>query len=114
MNVLFTRALARRLAGTGVTANCLHPGFVATRFGDQAGGLYAVGIRLAKLSALTPEQGAETLVHLASSPDVAQQTGGYYGKSRLETPHANAQDDTAAEQLWAESERISGIAFPST
>jgi NAD(P)-dependent dehydrogenase (short-subunit alcohol dehydrogenase family) len=111
-NVLFTRALARRLAATGVTANCLHPGFVATRFGDQAGGLYAAGIRLAKLSALTPEQGAETLIYLASSPEVAGQSGGYYGKCRLETPSAGAQDDAAAEQLWAESERIAGISFP--
>ena len=110
-NVLFTRALARRLAGTGVTANCLHPGFVATRFGDQAGGLYALGIRFAKLSALTPEQGAETLLYLASSPAVADQTGGYYGKSRLETPSAEAQDDATAEKLWAESERIAGIRF---
>ena len=94
-----------------MTANCLHPGFVATRFGDQAGGLYALGIRFAKLSALTPEQGAETLVYLASSPAVADQTGGYYGKSRLETPSAEAQDDAAAEKLWAESERIAGITF---
>ena len=110
-NVLFTRALARRL--TGVTANCLHPGFVATRFGDQAGGWRTLAIRIAKLGALTPEQGAQTLIYLTSSPEVAEKTGGYYGKSRLETPSADAQDAAAAEKLWAESERISGIAFPS-
>ena len=112
-NVLFTRALARRLAGKGVTANCLHPGFVATRFGDQAGGLHAIGIRLAKLGAITPEQGAQTLVYLASSPEVAATTGGYFGKSRLETASPGGQDDAAAEQLWAESERIAGISFRS-
>jgi NAD(P)-dependent dehydrogenase (short-subunit alcohol dehydrogenase family) len=109
-NVLFTRALARRL--TGVTANCLHPGFVATRFGNQAGGWRTLAIRIAKLGALTPEQGAQTLVYLASSPEVAGQTGGYYGKSRLETPSADAQDANAAEKLWAESERIARIPFP--
>src|SRR5262249_7133449 len=67
-NVLFTRELARRLAGSGVTANSFTPGFVATRFGDQAGGLYALGVRFAKLFAKRPETGAETLVHLCTSP----------------------------------------------
>src|ERR1700738_3062627 len=69
-NILFTREVARRLADRGVTVNSFTPGFVATRFGDQAGGLYAAGVRLAKLFANTPESGAETLAHLASSPDV--------------------------------------------
>ncbi len=72
-NILFTRALARRLAGTGVTANCLHPGFVATRFGDQAGGWMSLAIRAAKLFAISPDKGAETIVYLATSPEVASQ-----------------------------------------
>src|SRR6202040_2279805 len=59
-NILFTRELARRLHGTGVTANCLHPGFVATRFGDESGGLISRFVGLAKLFAISPEQGAET------------------------------------------------------
>src|SRR5205807_9662197 len=77
-NILFTRELARHLAGTGVTANSLHPGFVATRFGNQTGGLISFGICIGKRFALSPEQGAETLVFLASSPQVAGVTGGYF------------------------------------
>src|SRR5215469_13211259 len=81
-NILFTRELARRLAGTGVTANCLHPGFVATRFGAENGGLFALVLSLAKNFALSPEQGAETLVYLASSPEVAGVSGQYFYKCR--------------------------------
>jgi NAD(P)-dependent dehydrogenase (short-subunit alcohol dehydrogenase family) len=108
-NILFTRELARRLAGTGITANCLHPGFVATRFGNQAGGLISYGIRIAKLFAISPEEGAETIVHLATSPEVAKISGGYFYKSRPATPTAEAQDDAAAKRLWAESARTAGI-----
>jgi NAD(P)-dependent dehydrogenase (short-subunit alcohol dehydrogenase family) len=64
-NILFTRELARRLHGTAVTANCLHPGFVATRFGDQSGGLVSPLVWLAKCFAISPDKGAETIVHLA-------------------------------------------------
>src|SRR5262249_31584040 len=74
-NILFTRELARRLAGRGVTANSFTPGFVATRFGDQAGGLYAAGVRIAKLFASSAEKGAETLVYLATSPEAANVSG---------------------------------------
>ena len=108
-NILFTRELARRLAGTGVTANCLHPGFVATRFGDQSGGLISFGIRIAKQFALSPQQGAETLVYLASSPDVANVTGNYFCQCRPATPSREAQDDAAAQRLWAETARLAGI-----
>ncbi len=113
-NVLFTRELAWRLGDSGVTANCLHPGFVATRFGDQAGGWQSLAIRLAKVGAITPEQGAETLVYLASSPEVARRTGGYYGQCRPKTPSAQALDSAAAKRLWAESERIAGLSFSSS
>jgi NAD(P)-dependent dehydrogenase (short-subunit alcohol dehydrogenase family) len=64
-NILFTRELARRLHGTGVTANCLHPGFVATRFGDQSGGLVSRLVWLAKFFAISPAKGAETIIYLA-------------------------------------------------
>src|SRR6266571_1296109 len=68
-NILYTRELARRSAGTRITANCLHPGFVATRFGDQSGGLLSYGVRIAKTFALSPEKGAETIVYLASASE---------------------------------------------
>jgi len=75
-NILYTRELARRLAGSGVTANSLHPGFVATRFGDESGGFFAYVVRAAKLvSAISVEKGAETLVYLASSPEIATISG---------------------------------------
>jgi NAD(P)-dependent dehydrogenase (short-subunit alcohol dehydrogenase family) len=76
-NILFTRELARRLRGTGVTANCLHPGFVATRFADESGGLISRFAGLAKLLAISPEKGAETIFYLASSPAIAATTGRY-------------------------------------
>jgi retinol dehydrogenase 12 len=99
--------LSRRLAAQRVTANSLHPGFVATRFGDQAGGLYAVGIRISKLFfALTPEAGAETLVYLASSPEVATVSGVFFHECRPGKLSAEAQDDAIAQRLWQESERL--------
>ena len=109
-NILFTRELARKLAGTGVTANCLHPGFVDTRFGDQAGGAFSMVVRVAKNFALTPQKGAETMIYLASSPEVANVTGQYFYKSKPATPTREAQDDTKAERLWKETARLAGMA----
>jgi NAD(P)-dependent dehydrogenase (short-subunit alcohol dehydrogenase family) len=109
-NILFTRELARRLAGTGVTANCLHPGFVATRFGEQTGGLISFGVRVAKHFALSPQQGAETLTYLASSPEVANVTGEYFDKCRPIQPSRDAQDDEMARRLWAESAQLAHLA----
>ena len=109
-NILFTRELARRIAGTGITANCLHPGFVATRFGDSARGPLRVGIALAKrLFALSPEAGAKTLVYLASSPEVTGRTGGYYSDCAPAVPSAAAQSEENAQRLWELSRRIAGI-----
>jgi NAD(P)-dependent dehydrogenase (short-subunit alcohol dehydrogenase family) len=109
-NILFTHELARRLDGTGVTVNCLHPGFVATRFGENNGGLFRLGIKIAKrIAAITPERGAATSLYLAASPEVASSTGGYYEKCQPATPSAAAQDDVAARRLWQESARIAGI-----
>src|SRR5476649_2919471 len=87
-NILFTRELARRWSGTGITANCLHPGFVATRFGDGSSGFLSSVVRIAKIFAITPEKGAETIVYLASSPDVAASSGEYFYKCRPATPTA--------------------------
>jgi retinol dehydrogenase 12 len=109
-NILFTRALARRVAGEGIAAYSYHPGFVATRFGDASGGMTALAVRLAKLFALSPEAGAETLIYLASAPQIDGASGDYFHKCKKATPSAAAQDDASAERLWAESARIAGFA----
>jgi NAD(P)-dependent dehydrogenase (short-subunit alcohol dehydrogenase family) len=109
-NILFTRELARRLQGTGVTANCLHPGFVATRFGSEVGGAIGLLFPVAKLFGRRPEKGAETIVHLAASPDVVAESGSYFFDCRKTRPSTAAQDDEAAFQLWTASEKLAGLA----
>jgi NAD(P)-dependent dehydrogenase (short-subunit alcohol dehydrogenase family) len=113
-NILYTRELARRWAGTGVTANSLHPGFVATRFADQSGGLFSHIVRMAKIFAISPEKGADTIVYLASSPEVADVSGGYFYKCRPATPSKEAQDDAVAKRLWLESARLGGLESQSS
>jgi NAD(P)-dependent dehydrogenase (short-subunit alcohol dehydrogenase family) len=108
-NILFTRELARRLRGTGVTANCLHPGFVATRFADESGGLISYLTWLAKFFAISPIQGAKTIIYLASSPDVPQMTGQYFYECRPVKPSSEAQDDRSALLLWERSRDLAGI-----
>ena len=110
-NILFTRELARRLDGTSVTANCLHPGFVGTRFGQNNASniflkLLARGIMAFGLS---PEEGAKTIIHLASSPDVATISGEYFYKCKVDEPTQAAQDDAAAKRLWEVSSKLSGV-----
>jgi NAD(P)-dependent dehydrogenase (short-subunit alcohol dehydrogenase family) len=109
-NILFTRELARRWAGQGVIANCLHPGFVATRFGDRSGGLLSGVVRVGKaLFAISPEKGAQTIVYLASSPEVNAISGEYFYKCQPATPTAGGRDDEAAKRLWDESAKLAGI-----
>lgn len=109
-NVLFTRELARRLAGTGVTANCLHPGVIATEFGagGDLRGLNAWMFRVLKWFLPGPERGASTSVYLASSPDVAETTGRYFADCKPKRPSRLATDDALAGALWRESERLVG------
>jgi len=110
-NILFTRELARRIAASRITANCLHPGFVATRFGDNTGGALRAGLAIAKrLFALSPEEGAKTMVYLASSPQVAGQSGGYYERCAPAAPSAAARNDADARRLWEVSAAIAGMA----
>jgi NAD(P)-dependent dehydrogenase (short-subunit alcohol dehydrogenase family) len=108
-NMLFTRELSRRWAPKGVTANSLHPGFVDSRFGDASGGILSRTLRLGKIFAISPEKGAETIVYLASAPDVAHVSGEYFCKCRPVTPAKAAMDDAAAKRLWAMSEEIAQI-----
>jgi NAD(P)-dependent dehydrogenase (short-subunit alcohol dehydrogenase family) len=109
-NILFTLELARRLDGTGVTANCAHPGMVRTGFGRESRPLMKVGITIARPFMASPERGADTIVYLASSPDVAGQTGGYYVKRQRREPSAAARDDAVARKLWELSEEMTGLA----
>jgi len=105
-NILFTRELARRLGGTGVTANCLHPGVVATRFASESGGWFSRLIGLARPFMISPEAGADTIIFLASSPEVAKVSGGYFAKRKPASLSAAARDDALAAKLWAASEAL--------
>jgi NAD(P)-dependent dehydrogenase (short-subunit alcohol dehydrogenase family) len=108
-NILFNRELARRTPA-GVTANALHPGFVATRFGDNSGGLMRTVLKVAKpIGAISPEEGAKTIIYLASSPAVANITGEYFYQCKITTPTKEAENDADARRLWEISERLAGL-----
>ena len=115
-NILFTTELAKRLEGTGVTVNSLHPGSVATgyaRDGDTTG-FMAWGVKVYALLpiSLTPEKGARTSVYLCSSPEVVGVSGRYFAKCKEKTPSANARDKAAATRLWEVSEALVGDGAP--
>ncbi len=111
-NVLFTYELARRLEGTGITVNCLHPGFVNTRFGrdgDLSGPLAKLLPLIAPLMGRTPERGADTAVYLASDPQFERVTGKYFD-TRKDTRSSRESYDTAtAQRLWTVSEEMTGL-----
>jgi NAD(P)-dependent dehydrogenase (short-subunit alcohol dehydrogenase family) len=107
--VLFTRELARRWAGRQVTANAVHPGEVATRFGYQAGGLIPYAFALIHLFGSSPEKGARRLVRLASAAEYAGMTGRYFYKEKLARPNPQAEDDGNAERLWQATARLAEI-----
>jgi NAD(P)-dependent dehydrogenase (short-subunit alcohol dehydrogenase family) len=109
-NVLFTRELARRLAGTAITANALHPGLVSSRFGNQSGGLVSPAFWIIKLLfGVSPERGARTIVFLASSPDVARISGSYFERCRPVLPGRQAENSDDARRLWTETETLTGV-----
>jgi len=109
-NILFTVELASRLAGSGVTANCLHPGVVATNiftaFGGRTGKIFTVLLRPFMLS---PTDGAKTSIYLASSPEVANVTGKFFDKCREVAPTPAAQDAVAAKRLWDISAKLTRL-----
>lgn len=103
-NILFTSELARRIEGSGVTANSFHPGFVATAFGENNGPLMSIGMRVSHLFARKPDQGADTLVWLADSPDVSGISGAYFVDRHEVRPSHAARDAETAAHLWQVSE----------
>jgi len=109
-NVLFTAELARRLAETGVTVNCVHPGTVATQIWTRAPWFARPIIAVRKLFMLTPEQGGDTIVHLAASPDLEGQSGGYYENNCRVQPSRLAQDQALAKKLWDVSAQLVKLA----
>jgi NAD(P)-dependent dehydrogenase (short-subunit alcohol dehydrogenase family) len=110
-NIMFTYALARRLAGSGVTANALHPGVVATHIYRSTNGLFnSMTKAVMPIFALSPEKGAETSVYLASSPEVATVSGQYFYKCKPKRSSQASYDVAAQERLWQVSEQLTGLA----
>jgi len=108
-NLYFMRELARRLTGTGITVNALHPGWVATGLGANNGLVGKLLIPLQKPFARSPKKGAESSIFLASSPAVEGVSGHYYFNCREHKPSQAVQDDDAAKRLWQISENACGI-----
>ena len=108
-NVMFTYELARRLAGTGITANVLHPGVVRTRFAAEDPGRMRGLIPIARLFMKTPERGAATPVYLASSPEVEGVTGRYFVNSKPTRSAELSYDTHAAARLWSVSSKLVGL-----
>lgn len=109
-NILFTRELARRERDAGVTANAFHPGFVGSDFATNNGLFAKVAMTLGRPFARSIERGAETGVYLCSSPDVADVTGEYFYDMKPHGASSAARNDADAQRLWAESERLTGLA----
>jgi retinol dehydrogenase-14 len=108
-NVLYTRLLAQKLEGTGVTVNCLHPGAVATGIWSRAPAwtkpiIWVIG----KFSFISAEEGGRRIVQLVTSPELSGTTGKYFEDGKVVDPAPKARDDALARRLWQESERLIG------
>lgn len=108
-NILFTYELARQLTGTGVTANSLNPGVVATRMLADYMGIPLAGADLASTFGAKPEEGAETSIYLASSPEVESVTGMYFERKQPIASSRASHDEAAARRLWEVSQRLTGL-----
>lgn len=105
-NVLFTYELAERLEGTGVTANTMHPGAVSTNFGSTGTGPFTLIFRVLKPFMRSPEKGAETLIWLASAPELKGVSGRYYSDLKEIPSHPQSYEPSARKRLWAASEEL--------
>ena len=112
-NILFTRSLADKLAGQGITVNCLHPGAVATSLGGNNQGVLSKLVPfLLKPFFRSPQQGAATSIYLCSSDEVNTVSGAYFVKCKQTQPKPWARDDDAAQRLWKYSEKSIGFSYP--
>ncbi len=103
-NILFTKKLSDLTSKNNITVNCLHPGFVKTEFGKNNKGFVSLAIKLLmNFFAITVEEGAKTIIHLANSEDVKDITGKYYYKSKIKQPSQYAENKSSADQLWNKS-----------
>jgi retinol dehydrogenase 12 len=109
MNIWFTRVLAQRLARTGVTANCVAPGFIHTGLGREARGAFGLFLKLVRPFQKPPEHGAARVMHLAAAADLNTVTGAYFNNGKQATPSALARDDKAASRLWEVSTELCGL-----
>ncbi len=107
--VLFTYELARRLEGTGVSANCLHPGVVGTNLGSGVSGVFGVTVRALKPLMKSPEKGAQTSVYLASSPEVEGVSGRYFAKKAEARSSDASYDERLARRLWEASADLTNL-----
>ncbi len=107
-NVLFTYALARRLRGSGITVNAVHPGVVNTGFAKNTGGLLGAAWALMRPFLITPEKGARTSLRVASDPGLDGVTGRYFSHGRPKVSSAESRDEAVQERLWALSLRQVG------
>jgi retinol dehydrogenase-12 len=108
-NILFTYELARRLEGTGIMANALHPGFVATNFGRNSRSITAMFFRILQLAAISPEEGSQTIIYLATSPQVKDITGEYFVRQKAVRSSPPSYDRAAAERLWQVSAELTRL-----
>lgn len=108
-NLYFTYELARRLAGKGVTANALHPGFVATNLGRTDGSLVSLFFRMIQVGAISPEEGAKTMVYLAASPAIEGVSGKYFNRCKIVPSSRVSYDQQTARLLWDASLKMTGL-----
>ncbi len=111
--VLFTQELARRLAGTGITANCCHPGHVQSNIWPDAGGLYGLAMRISSRFRISAEEGAVPVVRLADDPELTGVSGAYFDRMARQDLPARLTDRDAAVQLWKESAELVGLGSES-
>ncbi|NJN16036.1 MAG: SDR family oxidoreductase [Oscillochloris sp.] len=105
-NILFSYELARRLEGSGVTVNALHPGFVASNFGSSIGGPMGFVFRMLRPIAITPEKGAQTSIYLASAPELETITGKYFTRQQITESSKASYDQQIQTALWQLSEKL--------